>query len=231
MCEITIQLCCPHCEATKIVKNGRKANGEQNYRCRSCSKQFQSRYTYRGADPRRKQQIVQMALNASGIRDTARVLKLYPTSVLSCLRSYGRTIEEPDFQGTYEAVELDEFWSFVDRRRTCKRWCWIAWARQERKILAFYIGSRSKKACQALYDKLRHLNIERFYTDDYPAYLEVLPAEKHTIGKQFTTHVERKNRDFRTHLKRLTRRTVCHSKEDDMHYLLIKMYIHHCNVA
>ena len=231
MCEITIKVCCPHCEGTNIVKNGRKANGEQNYRCRGCLKQFQHRYVYRGADPRRKQQVVAMALNASGIRDTSRVLKLYPTSVINCLRCYGRSIQEPDFQGVYEEVELDEFWSFVNRRRTCKRWCWIAWARKERKVLAFQIGQRSKKACEALYKKLQGLTITRFYTDDYPAYAEVLPTARHIIGKQYTTHVERLNRDFRTHLKRLTRRTVCHSREDDMHHLLIKMYINLLNTA
>ena len=33
------------------------------------------------------------------------------------------------------------------------------------------------------------------------------------------------NRDFRTHLKRLCRETVCFSKKDDMHYGIIKAYI------
>ena len=31
--------CCPHCESTSVVKNG-KLNGKQRYVCRSCSKSF-----------------------------------------------------------------------------------------------------------------------------------------------------------------------------------------------
>jgi IS1 family transposase len=32
-------------------------------------------------------------------------------------------------------------------------------------------------------------------------------------------------------LKRLARKTVCHSKSDEMHCLFVKMYINHRNVA
>jgi transposase-like protein len=40
----------------------------------------------RGAIPEVKQQIVDMALNASGIRDTARVLHVSPTTVIKELK-------------------------------------------------------------------------------------------------------------------------------------------------
>jgi hypothetical protein len=42
---------------------------------------FLLEYTYAGQSPAVKQQIVDMALNASGIRDTARVLHVSPTTV------------------------------------------------------------------------------------------------------------------------------------------------------
>jgi insertion element IS1 protein InsB len=40
-------------------------------------------YSYVGQSPAVKQQIVDMAMNASGIRDTARVLHVSPTTVLT----------------------------------------------------------------------------------------------------------------------------------------------------
>ncbi|MBK8442317.1 MAG: hypothetical protein IPL35_02415 [Sphingobacteriales bacterium] len=52
-----------------------------------------------------------------------------------------------------------------------------------------------------------------------------IAPQKHIIAKAKTTHIERRNRDFRTHLKRLCRQTVCFSKKDDMHYGIIKTYI------
>lgn len=109
MCEIPIQVCCPHCEDANVKKNGRKANGKQNFLCRACHKQFQSEYAYRGANPKVKQLVLKMALCGSGIRDTGNVLDLCPSSVLQMLRNHAKKIKEPDFQGHYEGVEVDEF--------------------------------------------------------------------------------------------------------------------------
>ena len=43
-------------------------------------------YIYRGYLPDVKQQIADMAVNGSGIRDTARVLKISPTTVIEALK-------------------------------------------------------------------------------------------------------------------------------------------------
>ena len=47
---------------------------------------FLLEYTYAGQSPDVKQQIVDMAMNASGIRDTARVLHVSPTTVIKELK-------------------------------------------------------------------------------------------------------------------------------------------------
>jgi transposase-like protein len=80
---------CPSCDSTKVVKNGKSAAGKQRYRCRNpqcqrCS--FILDFTYRGYLPEVKQQISDMALNGSGIRDTARVLKISATTVIETLK-------------------------------------------------------------------------------------------------------------------------------------------------
>jgi transposase-like protein len=43
-------------------------------------------YSYTGQSPEIKEQIVEMAMNASGIRDTARVLKISANTVLKELK-------------------------------------------------------------------------------------------------------------------------------------------------
>ena len=59
-------------------------------RCRECllrrGRTFLLEYSYAGQSPEVKQQIVDMAMNASGIRDTARVLHVSPTTVLKELK-------------------------------------------------------------------------------------------------------------------------------------------------
>ncbi len=80
---------CPTCQSTDIVKHGKTAEGKQRYKCRNseCHRHsFVLEYSYRGYLPEVKQQICEMALNGSGIRDTARVLKISPTTVIEELK-------------------------------------------------------------------------------------------------------------------------------------------------
>ena len=69
---------CPECGSPEVVKYGQQPNGEQRYRCNNPSCQwriFLLQYHNTGWEPRVKQQVVEMALNGSDIRDTARVLQ------------------------------------------------------------------------------------------------------------------------------------------------------------
>lgn len=80
---------CPACESDNVVKHGRSETGKQRYKCRKpeCNRStFMRDYVYRGYLPDVKQQIADMAVNGSGIRDTARVLKISPTTVIEALK-------------------------------------------------------------------------------------------------------------------------------------------------
>ena len=78
------------CHETDIVRHGLSPEGKQRYRCRQClegrGRTFLLEYAYAGQSPAVKQQIVDMAMNASGIRDTARVLHVSPTTVIKELK-------------------------------------------------------------------------------------------------------------------------------------------------
>jgi transposase-like protein len=78
---------CPSCQGTDIVKHGLSPEGKQRYRCRAClagcGRTFLLVYSHAGHSSEVKQQIVDMAMNASGIRDTARVLHVSPTTVIN----------------------------------------------------------------------------------------------------------------------------------------------------
>jgi transposase-like protein len=72
-------------KGTAVVRHGTTRQGKQRYRCRenACEgRTFLLAYTYAGHAAEVKQQIVEMAMNASGIRGTARVLHVSPTSVI-----------------------------------------------------------------------------------------------------------------------------------------------------
>jgi transposase-like protein len=85
----TIQVSCPDCRSTQIIKAGKQPNGTQRYRCQnpSCKRTiFQLTHVAHGRRPETQRQIVEMALNGSGIRDTARVLRVSPVTVLRVLK-------------------------------------------------------------------------------------------------------------------------------------------------
>ena len=92
---ITQVLRWPYCQGTNIVWHVTSSEGKQRYRCRECregrGRTFLLDYSYAGQSPEVKQQIVDMAMNASGIRDTARVLHVSPTTVINELKKKSRS--------------------------------------------------------------------------------------------------------------------------------------------
>jgi transposase-like protein len=126
---------CPHCHSEEVIKNGKSAEGKQRYRCQNenCPyRTFILNQTYPGRSRQVKQQIVEMTLNGSGVRDIARVLRVSPTTVIQELKKTQTSptsqskllqqvkseqievdivrVEEPEEFGV-EASELDEMWS------------------------------------------------------------------------------------------------------------------------
>ena len=83
----------PECGSREVVKYGQQPNGEQHYRCNNphCQRRiFLLQYYNTGWVPEVKQQMVEMALNGSGIRVTARVLGVSPTTVRTTLKKKRR---------------------------------------------------------------------------------------------------------------------------------------------
>ena len=123
------------------------------------------------------------------------------------------------------STEWDEFWSFVGCKSNI-RWTWYVIEKQSGIILAWQNGRRTDEVLEQLLRKVAHLPIRISYTDDWGAYSRLFPNEyMHIIGKDNTWKIERKNLNFRTHIKRLSRRTICFSKNETIHDNVIGMYI------
>ena len=90
---VLIPVLCPHCQSDQVIKGGKTPAGKQRYKCQNpdCPYySFQLDLTYKGRSPEVKEQIIDMALNGSGIRDTARVLKISTATVINELKKKRR---------------------------------------------------------------------------------------------------------------------------------------------
>ena len=69
---VTIIVSCRYCGKPEAVRRkGLSTHGHQRYRCENCKRTFQLDYTKRAYEPGIKEQVIDMALNGRGIRDTA----------------------------------------------------------------------------------------------------------------------------------------------------------------
>jgi insertion element IS1 protein InsB len=121
-------------------------------------------------------------------------------------------------------AEADEFWSYVGNKKN-QRWTWYAIERETGVVLAFHNGKRTDESCCCLMEKLSRFPIRYFYTDNWRSYGKYIPESRHVVGKKNTWKIERRNLNFRTHIKRLSRKTICFSKDEKIHDNVIGTYI------
>ena len=82
-----IEVKCRYCRGTEqVIKAGHSISKQQRYYCGSCDKYFQLDYVNNASKPGVKEQIVEMAMNGSGVRDTVRVLKVGINTVIRTLK-------------------------------------------------------------------------------------------------------------------------------------------------
>lgn len=134
-----------------------------------------------------------------------------------------KQLERLDVIISYKA-EMDEFWSFVETKAN-QRWTWYAMDKNSGIIIAWHNGKRTDHDFKMLLNNMANIPINKYYTDDWGSYSKLLPKDKHIVGKDETWKIERKNLNFRTHLKRLNRKTICYSRDTEIHDNVIGMYI------
>ena len=237
-----LEITCPTCKGSDIIKSGFTKQRKQRYFCQnlSCEKRnFILDYSYKAYCQNIKEQIIDMAINASGIRDTIRVLKVARNTVSATILEKSKSlvqvnpallfssqneVREVRFEMASFEAEVDEQWSYVEKKSN-QRWLWYAIDHATSSVLAYVLGKRKDDVFKQLKEKLSVFNITKFYTDNWGAYERNLKPEEHQIGKENTQKIERKNLNFRTRIKRLARKTICFSKCEIMHDAVIGLYV------
>nr|WP_321232920.1 IS1 family transposase [uncultured Psychroserpens sp.] len=202
---------CPSCRGIS-VKNG-KQNERQRYRCKQCQKSFQLEYTYKAYNSGTNNLIKSLLKEGCGIRSISRIINISTKTVLSRMLKISKAIKSPYFQKLGCKFEVDELWSFIDNKDNVT---WITYAieRQTKTVIDFTVGRKTSENIRPLINKLLLLYPKRIYTDRLNIYPSIIPKAIHKRFQYCTNIIERHNLTLRTHIKRLSRKTICFSKRE-----------------
>ena len=92
------------------------------------------------------------------------------------------------------------------------------------------MGNRSSKSFEKLFENISHIDAKFYATDKFSAY-NIIPEDKHLIGKSHTYTVEHMNRLLRHYLARFARKTYCWSKSLDMIDNSVILFLHRNSIT
>lgn len=104
-----------------------------------------------------------------------------------------------------------------------------AYSAEHNEILAYVCGSRSAKTVRELIKKLAGVVIDEYHTNHWKSFTQVLAAQKHERGKEFTKNIEGVNTCLRARNRRLVRQTTCFSKKKENNLASINLMFNYRN--
>ena len=90
--------------------------------------------------------------------------------------------------------------------------------------MAVNVGDRNTKNLRLVVNKLLLLRPNRIYTDRLNIYPSLIPKEMHKRFQYCTNKIEGMNLTLRTHIKRLSRRTICFTRNKTYLEAHLKIY-------
>jgi IS1 family transposase/transposase-like protein len=201
---------CPKCNF-QVVKSGVQ-NGNQRYKCKRCNRRFQDKYCYKAYEPSVNTQVCILLKEGCGIRSISRIIGISSKTVLSRMLKIANRVSRPIFNSKEGKYEIDELWSFIGNK---SRATWVTYCieRESKRVVDFFVGSKCSNNIRPLVNSVLELKPNRIYMDRLNIYPKLIPKEIHKVFRYSINIIERNNLTLRTHVKRLSRRTICFSKK------------------
>ena len=213
---------CLFCKG-ECQKAGRQKNGTQKHYCKRCKKYRQGNYIYKAYRKTVNESICRLVCESVSIRGIARVLEISVGTVLHRIRQVGKRICKPAIVLNQTELEVDELHTFIGRKGN-EYWLAYALNKENGQVVDFVLGRRSKRTLRTLTNTLLLSGVGMIRTDGLSIYRSLIPRNRHQYGAYCINHIERKNLTVRTHLKRLSRRTICYSRSLSMLESCLRIY-------
>ena len=214
---------CKKCKSL-AVKNGKQSNGRQRYYCKGCKRSFQRSYRYKAYKRGTNRSIYNLLKESVGITATSRLLLISKTTVIKRIKYMGSLIVKPITNEKHQYYELDEMRTVVGHKLN-EAWITYAINRHTKRVIDFIVGRRTKHNISVITKSILQLQPKKLFTDQLLTYKSLIPKKQHDTRKKNTTIIERHNLTLRTHLKRLSRKTICFSKTFEMLEAVLKLYL------
>jgi insertion element IS1 protein InsB len=119
--------------------------------------------------------------------------------------------------------QVDELFTFIGNKN--KRVCiTYSFDPKTNKVIDIVVGSRNKTNLRKVVDTLLLSNSKKIITDKLNIYKEIIPKTIHSTKFRGINGIERMNLNLRTHLKRLSRRSICFSKSVMVLLAIVRIY-------
>jgi len=174
--------------------------------------------------------IPHLVCESVSIRGIARILSISMTTVIGKIKLIAASIVKPPVPLNRKAFELDEVRTYIKKK---ENQYWIAYAlcSETKEVVDFIVGKRSKRTLKMVVNTLLLSGVNTIKTDKLNIYQSLIPPNRHISAAYNINSIERNNLNLRTHLKRLSRRTICFSKNLAMLEACLKIYFWNNDLA
>lgn len=212
---------CIYCKGE--CKKAGKYKTTQRYQCKNCKRYQQTVYTKQRIPKEDYTWAHKLNNEGCGISNIARLLHISKSSVQRIIIRIAGKLQMPVYKEKGESYQVDELRTYCGNKGNE---CWIIYAINAKtgKVIDFCIGRRTKENIKKVIDNILVLNPKRIYTDGLNIYPGLIPKTIHRVFEYCTNKIERSNLTLRTHLKRLSRKTICFTKSNEMLENCVKVY-------
>lgn len=205
------------------IKKGFQKNLKQKWYCNTCKLYQQSVYIYKMCSIDDEKMIIILNNNGVGIRGIARITGISPGNVINKIKQLAEKCFKPEIIEENQEYEVDEMQTYIQNK---KKRCYITYAinKKTRQMINMVIGPRTKEMLGKVINSLVKLNPKKIFTDGLNLYPTLIKKEIHFVNPYRINHIERLNLSLRTHIKRLSRRTICFSKSICMLENCLRIY-------
>lgn len=123
---------CVRCGSKEVVKNGHSKDGQQRYKCKECGRSYGDEDRRVKYDLAKKMKVLALYLEGMGIRSIERVEKVPSPLIVRWIRKFSSVLQEhlqaiemPEEAQQIEILEIDELFSYVQKKSVKPTYGWL----------------------------------------------------------------------------------------------------------